>query len=58
MLGWICPKCQAVHAPHIASCPCSPPQLTMPTTYCGGDYAHGEVFAYGVDGKLIEHVKF
>lgn len=26
--GWICPRCQRVHAPHVAGCDCVPPAKT------------------------------
>lgn len=29
--GWICPRCQAVHAPHVRRCDCPPPTETADT---------------------------
>lgn len=31
MEGWICPRCQTVHAPHIPQCDCLPPSITSTT---------------------------
>lgn len=28
MEGWICPRCQVVHAPFVAGCDCQPPTHT------------------------------
>lgn len=30
MYGWICPKCDRSHAPHVDSCLCSVPVLGRP----------------------------
>lgn len=27
--GWVCPRCQAVHAPHVSRCNCRPPGVTV-----------------------------
>jgi len=30
-IGWICPRCNKVHAPHIPACDCPPPTWTGTT---------------------------
>jgi hypothetical protein len=31
-IGWVCPRCQAVHAPHVGRCDCPPPTETADTS--------------------------
>lgn len=33
MYGWVCPKCGAVLAPHVSSCPYCSPATTVNITY-------------------------
>lgn len=43
--GWICPRCQGVHAPHVDRCGCAPafpimppyavPPMALPMALCG-----------------------
>lgn len=43
-VGWICPRCEAVNAPHVERCNCAPapywapttvPQIVSPCARCG-----------------------
>jgi hypothetical protein len=31
-IGWVCPRCQVVHAPHVSRCDCPPPTETADTS--------------------------